>query len=79
MPFVQINGHRCYYRLDGATDRPVVVLSHSLGLDHGLWDGLTARLLPDAAVLRYDTRGHGVSEATPGDYSVELLSRDALA
>ena len=79
MPFAHINGHRCYYRLDGGLDRPVVILSHSLGLDHGLWDGLTARLLPDAAVLRYDTRGHGVSEATPGEYSVEQLSRDALA
>jgi len=79
MPFTQINGHRCYYRLEGADARPVVVLSHSLGLDHGLWDALAARLLPHARVLRYDSRGHGVSEATPGDYSIELLARDLLA
>jgi 3-oxoadipate enol-lactonase/4-carboxymuconolactone decarboxylase len=79
MPFADINGHRCYYRFDGHDRRPVIVLSHSLGLDHGMWDALTLQLLPHCAVLRYDTRGHGASEATPGDYSVEQLAHDVLA
>jgi 3-oxoadipate enol-lactonase len=79
MPFIDANGHRCYYRLEGADDRPLVVLSHSLGFSHGMWDALARQLLPHFCVLRYDTRGHGDSEATPGDYSVELLARDALA
>jgi len=79
MPFVSINGHRCHYRREGHDGRPVVVLSHCLGLDHGLWDTLTRQLAPHYAVVRYDTRGHGVSEATPGDYPVEQLSRDVLA
>jgi 3-oxoadipate enol-lactonase len=30
-------------------------------------------------VLRYDTRGHGQSEVTPGPYSFEQLGRDVLA
>jgi 3-oxoadipate enol-lactonase/4-carboxymuconolactone decarboxylase len=79
MPFVTVNGHRCYYRLDGRDADPVVVFSHSLGLDHGLWDAAAAALLPHARVLRYDTRGHGASESTPGDYRVEQLAHDALA
>jgi 3-oxoadipate enol-lactonase/4-carboxymuconolactone decarboxylase len=79
VPFITANGHRCYYRLQGRDGDPVVALSHSLGLDHGLWDALTAQLLPFAQVLRYDIRGHGVSEATAGDYTVEQLARDALA
>jgi 3-oxoadipate enol-lactonase/4-carboxymuconolactone decarboxylase len=79
MPFLDVSGHRCYYRLDGRDGDPVIVLSHSLGVDHGLWDGLAARLLPHFAVLRYDTRGHGASASTPGDYTVEQLSRDVLA
>ena len=79
MPFASVNGHRCYFRLEGRRDAPLVMLSHSLGLDHGMWDGLTRQLLPHCAVLRYDTRGHGASEATPGEYSIEQLSRDALA
>lgn len=79
MPFLDVNGHRCYYRLHGRDDDPVVVLSHSLGLEHGMWDALTAQLLPHARVLRYDTRGHGASQSTPGDYTVEQLAHDALA
>lgn len=79
MPFADVNGHRCYYRLQGRDDDPVVILSHSLGLEHGMWDALTAQLLPHARVLRYDTRGHGASQSTPGDYTVEQLAHDALA
>ncbi len=79
MPLVTINGFRTFYRIDGDDDRPVVMLSHSLGLDHGLWDALTADLLPHARVVRYDTRGHGASDTPPGDYRVEEMGRDALA
>jgi 3-oxoadipate enol-lactonase/4-carboxymuconolactone decarboxylase len=79
MPFADVNGHRCYYRLHGRDGDPVVILSHSLGLEHGLWDALTPALLPHARVLRYDTRGHGASQSTPGGYTVEQLARDALA
>lgn len=79
MPFIHVNGHRCYYRLHGRDSAPLVILSHSLGLEHGMWDALAAALLPHARVLRYDTRGHGASEATPGDYTVEQLAQDALA
>jgi 3-oxoadipate enol-lactonase/4-carboxymuconolactone decarboxylase len=79
MPLIDINGHRCFYRLHGRDADPVIVLSHSLGLEHGMWDALTAQLLPSARVLRYDTRGHGASQATAGDYTVEQLAGDALA
>ena len=79
MPFLEVNGHRCYYRLHGRDADPVVMLSHSLGLDHGMWDALAAQLLPHMRVLRYDTRGHGASQPTPGDYTVEQLAHDALA
>jgi len=79
MPFVNVNGHRCFYRLEGHDGRPAVMLSHCLGLDHGLWDALARQLVPHFTVVRYDTRGHGESESTPGDYSIEQLSRDALA
>src|SRR5262245_34361847 len=79
MPFAHINGHRCHYRITGADSAPAIVLSHSLGFDHGMWDALTAALLPHCRIVRYDTRGHGVSESTPGDYTIELLAQDALA
>lgn len=73
----RINGHN--YRIDGAEDAPVVVLSHSLGCDHGQWDAQVAQLQSHFRVLRYDIRGHGSSDTSPGDYTIELLARDALA
>ncbi len=79
MPSLQANGIRHFYRYDGNEDKPVVMLVHSLGCDHSLWDRQAADLLPYYRVLRYDVRGHGASESTPGDYTIELLARDALA
>jgi 3-oxoadipate enol-lactonase/4-carboxymuconolactone decarboxylase len=79
MPLNRAGGLRQYYRLDGADDRPVLLLSHSLGCDHTIWDEQASALLPHFRVLRYDTRGHGATEATPGEYTIERLGLDALA
>jgi 3-oxoadipate enol-lactonase/4-carboxymuconolactone decarboxylase len=79
MAFAQLADIRCYYRLEGAADRPVLVLSHSLGLDHTMWDPQMAALTARCRVLRYDHRGHGASDAPAGDYTIEQLGRDALA
>jgi 3-oxoadipate enol-lactonase len=79
MPLVQTAGLRVYYRLEGNTGRPVVMFAHSLGVDHGQWDPQVPDLLPHFQILRYDIRGHGASDAPPGDYTMELLARDALA
>jgi 3-oxoadipate enol-lactonase / 4-carboxymuconolactone decarboxylase len=78
MPFVTVDGVRHYYRLTGPAGRPVVMLSHSLGLDHGMWDPQAADLERHVQVLRYDLRGHGASDAPAGDYSTERLGRDVL-
>jgi 3-oxoadipate enol-lactonase/4-carboxymuconolactone decarboxylase len=79
MPILSLGKQACYYRLDGAPDRPVIIFSHSLGLDHGMWDAQAAALLPFFQVLRYDTRGHGASGVPPGDYSIADLAQDVLA
>ena len=78
MPFVSAQGIRHYYRLTGVAGGPVVVLAHSLGLDHGMWDPQAGALEPHVQVLRYDLRGHGATDAPAGDYSIEQLSRDVL-
>ena len=79
MPLLTIAGVRHYYRLDGRDGRPVVMFSHSLGQDHSMWDPQSADLGDRYRVLRYDMRGHGASDVTGGEYSVEELGRDALA
>ena len=78
MPFATIQNVRIFYRLEGTRGRPVVILSHSIGTDHGMWEPQIADLLRYFQVLRYDTRGHGASDAPGGDYSIDLLGRDIL-
>ena len=79
MPLLNLGDSICYFRLDGRDGQPVVMLSHSLGQDHGMWDAQAAALAAHFRVLRYDIRGHGASAVTPGEYRIEQLGRDALA
>ena len=78
MPVIILGAHRCYYRLDGSDERPVLMLSHSLGLDHTQWDPQVAALAPYFQILRYDTLGHGGSDAPAGEYTMDALGRQAL-
>jgi 3-oxoadipate enol-lactonase/4-carboxymuconolactone decarboxylase len=79
MPFISANQVRTFYRLEGNEGLPVLVLSHSIGTDHALWDLQIPDLLPYFQILRYDSRGHGATDAPTGEYSVEQLGRDLLA
>ena len=79
MPFANHDGARLYWRLDGAADKPALLLLNSIGTDMGLWDAVVPVLTPQFRVLRMDARGHGASDAPAGDYSLELLAGDALA
>jgi 3-oxoadipate enol-lactonase len=67
-----------HHVFDGPADAPVLVLSNSLGTDLGLWSENLPAWTSSFRVLRYDQRGHGGSEVTPGPYSLELLGRDVL-
>jgi 3-oxoadipate enol-lactonase/4-carboxymuconolactone decarboxylase len=78
LPFATVDNIRLFYRLEGKTDRPLLVLSHSIGTDLGMWAPQVEDLLPHFQVLRYDTRGHGASDAPQGEYSIERLGRDLI-
>ncbi|MGY8707224.1 alpha/beta fold hydrolase [Bradyrhizobium sp. 18BD] len=72
------DGCRIAYRFDGEGDRPVLILSNSIATDHHMWDRQIAQLSESFRVLRYDTRGHGGSDAPPGPYSLDHLGRDVI-
>jgi 3-oxoadipate enol-lactonase / 4-carboxymuconolactone decarboxylase len=78
LPFATIQNVRSFYRLEGSSAQPVLILSHSIGTDHSMWEPQIADLLRYFRVLRYDTRGHGASDAPRGEYSIQMLSRDVL-
>jgi 3-oxoadipate enol-lactonase len=77
VPFAEVNNTRLFYRLEGRRDLPALVLSHSLGCDHGMWAPQMPSLLQHFQVLRYDTRGHGAS-AVPADGTLDQLGQDVL-
>ncbi len=60
-------------------DAPVILLSNSLGASHEMWQPQLAALTKHYRVLRYDTRGHGQSDAPPGPYSFDDLVADVIA
>jgi len=76
---IKANGIDISYRLDGPENAPVVMLSNSLMSNYSMWDYQMEELTEKFRVLRYDQRGHGGTQTTPGPYSVELLAEDAAA
>ncbi|HEY6293979.1 MAG TPA: 3-oxoadipate enol-lactonase [Terriglobia bacterium] len=82
MPFIKLDGTRIHYRFDtplgGPADAPVVVFSNSLGTNLSMWDLQVPSLTAHFRVLRYDTRGLGLSSVTPGPYANEQLARDVV-
>ena len=79
MPFLKTKSSNIFYRLEGSTGKPVLILSHSVGADHGMWEPQINDLIQHFQVLRYDIRGHGASEASAGDYTVDQMGEDVLA
>jgi len=79
MPIAISEGARIFYRLEGAADKPLLVLVHSLGVDHGLWDPQMPALLRYFQVLRLDLRGHGASSRVSRGYRIVDYAVDVSA
>ncbi len=79
MPFAASSGARIYWKLEGAEDRPALVLLNSIGTDMSLWDAAMPGLLASFRTLRIDTRGHGASDAPDGEYNLSMLAGDVTA
>lgn len=72
---IKCNGIELQYVVEGSG--PWVVMSHSLACDATMWDEQARVLGRDHRVLRFDTRGHGGSDAPEGGYTLEMLADDA--
>lgn len=70
------NGIQVNYELHGKEGAPWLVLSHSLACSVRMWDPQIAALKDRYRILAYDTRGHGATEATKGEYSLGMLADD---
>jgi 3-oxoadipate enol-lactonase len=78
MGFADVGGARIHYEISGPAEAPVLIFSNSLGTNLSMWDAQVAAIGSTMRVVRYDTRGHGKSSATPGPYTIEQLGRDVI-
>lgn len=75
---IKANGLRVRCEVEGETG-PWIVFSNSLGTTLEMWDAQVEALPGRFRILRYDTRGHGGTDAPPGPYSFDELADDLLA
>ena len=75
---IETNGIQVNCELSGKEKAPVVALSHSLACSMMMWRPQLDLLERHFQVLRFDTRGHGGSDAPAGLYTLEQLVDDAI-
>ena len=75
---IEANDIQINYEWSGVKQAPVVVLSHSLACSMVMWDPQLEMLESKFRVLRFDTRGHGGSQASQGSYTLEQLADDSI-
>lgn len=76
---VSANGITIHYEIDGRDDAPWLTMSHSLAANLHMWEWQMPLLTKRFRVLRYDTRGHGDTEAPEGEYDLQTLADDLFA
>jgi len=76
MRIADLGDIKLHYRIDGNPDGRPVVFANSLGTDLRLWDQILPLLPQGLKYIRYDKRGHGLSELTPAPYAMGTLVRD---
>ena len=76
MQIAELDGIRLHYRIDGDPGGAPLVFANSLGTDLRVWDAVVPLLPPGLRIIRFDKRGHGLSEVTPGPYKMGTLVRD---
>ena len=76
---IMANGINIHYKLEGPANGPTIVFSNSLGTDMRIWDGVLSYLPKNLKILRYDKRGHGLSDCTNSPYSMGTLVKDIEA
>jgi 3-oxoadipate enol-lactonase len=79
MAFVRANGGVVHYADEGPRAAKPIVFINSLGTDFRIWDEVARPLAQDARIVRYDKRGHGLSELRAGGASIADFATDLSA
>lgn len=77
MNVLKINGQHLHYTDQGDPAGVPLVFANSLGTDLRVWSPLLPHLPPGLRIIRYDMRGHGLSDAPQAAYFMGDLVADA--
>jgi len=78
MDFIELDGVGLRYELSGKGDR-TLVLVHEMGGSLESWDDVSPRFGESRRVLRYDTRGAGMSQKVRGQLGIDTMTDDITA
>lgn len=67
------------YKIDGDETKPVLILANSIATAMSMWDSQIENFSRQYRILRFDTRGNGLSDAPVGDYSINRMALDLIA
>lgn len=82
--FAAVDSWVIHHRLEGQftnamlTGIPLIFIN-SLGSDLRIWDGVIPYFAEDFPIVRYDKRGHGLSDCPPGPYTLHDHTTDLAA
>ena len=76
MKIAEVNGITLRYETEGTGKTPIVFIN-SLGTNLAIWDDVVP-MLRGVQLVRYDKRGHGLSDAPPAPYAMRDHSNDLL-
>lgn len=68
--FVTVDGITLHYLLNGTAAGIPLVFINSLGTDLRIWEQVIPYFTNRFAIIRYDKRGHGLSDAPPAPYTL---------
>lgn len=79
MAFGRFNHQLLHFRDENPQQERTIVFANSLGTDLRIWDEAAAHFGGGFRILRYDLRGHGLSDAPPPPYSLDDHVADLAA
>lgn len=71
MAFGLFNHQVLHFKDENPRQDRAFVFVNSLGTDLRIWDDLVADYAGEFRIVRYDLRGHGLSDAPPAPYSID--------
>jgi 3-oxoadipate enol-lactonase len=76
LKFKTIDGVTLHYTRKGREQTTPLVFINSLGTDLRIWDTVAASFADRFMLIRYDKRGHGLSDCPSGPYTIRQHTND---